>query len=548
MNKKVSIFAAVAIMAAGLAACGDGSNNSANSTKTNNNGTTKPLNWMETTELSTLDPSKASDAISQNTLQNTNQGLLTNIQGSDVKPGVAKSYSVSKDGKTYTFNLRPSKWSDGSEVTAKDFVYGMQRTVDPKTASQTAYDFDHVKNYADVQSGKKPVSSLGVKAVGKYKLVITLSQPEPYFKYLLTGADFYPQNEAFVKKVGDKYGTNAQNSIYNGPYKVTNWNGTNESWTLVKNDQYWNAKHTKIKNVKVNVVKDSGTAYNEYQSGKLDEMMLSTKQQVDHYKNSPEYHQRANSGTYFVELNQQKVAAFKNQNIRKALSMIIDRAKFTNDVMGDGSFPAKGAVGKGVASYNGKDFTDAAYVKSAVSYNEKTAKQLWAKGLKEIGKKSVNVTLTYDDTPLGKSVNEFLQSAFDKLPGLKVDTQNVPQKTRMTRAASGQFDITVAGWQTNYPDPTAYLKLFTTGNAYNFGKWSNKQYDQYVNAAETTDANNPAKRWDDLVKAQKILMNQQGIIPFYQRSQPQVMKTNIKNVGYSPTGAIWNFSDAYVTK
>ncbi|MEJ6399926.1 peptide ABC transporter substrate-binding protein [Nicoliella lavandulae] len=546
MKKKGFIFAAAAMMAIGMAACGN--QNSSDNTKTSNNGTTKPINWMETTELVTLDPSKASDSISQNTLQNTNQGLLININGSTVKPGVAKDYSVSKDGKTYTFNLRHSKWSDGSEVTAQDFVYGMQRTVNPKTASQTAYDFDHVENYDAVRNGKMPLSSLGVKAVGKYKLVIKLSQPEPYFKYLITGSDFFPQKEAFVKKYGSKYGTSAQTSIYNGPYKVTNWNGTNESWTLVKNNEYWNADHTKIQKVKVNVEKDSGTAYNEYQSGKLDEMMLSTKQQVDHYKNSPEYHQRSNSGTYYVELNQKKVAAFRNMNIRKALSMIINRAQFTNDVMGDGSFPAKGAVGKGVAKYNGKDFTDAAYVKDAVSYNEKEAKALFAKGLKQIGKKSISATITYDDTPLGKSVNEFLQSAFQKLPGFKVNTQNVPQKTRMTRAASGQFDITVAGWQTNYPDPMAYLKLFTKDNPYNFGKWNNAAYNQYVNAAETTDANNPGKRWDDMIKAQKILMDEQGIIPFYQRSQPQVMKTNIKGIGYSPTGAIWNFTDAYLTK
>lgn len=537
--KKFFLGTGMVMIAMGLVACSNTSNS-----KIDNN---KIINWMETANLSTMDSSKVVDSVSQNTINNVEEGLLVNGPNSTIKYGIAKHYHVSKDGKTYTFNLRKAKWSDGSEVTAHDFVYAVQRTVNPKTKAQSSYDMDHIINYNEIQQGKKSYKDLGVYAPNDHQVVFKLSTPEPYFKYLVAGTDFLPQKQSYVEKQGSNYGTNSERTIYDGPYKMTGWTGTNDNWTLEKNNHYWHQANTKIKKIKVNVEKDANTAFNEFQSGQLDEMMLSSKEQVDHFKNSSEYHQRANSGVYYIELNQQNNPAFRNVNIRKALSMIINRQQFANQVMGDGSFSAKGIVAQGISYNHGKDFTDAAYVKAASTYNKQQALRYWKQGMKEIGKKSMNIDILYDDSTLGKSVNEFLQNvAFNKLPGLHVSTTTIPMKNRMSRQAAGDFDVTIAGWETTYPDPIAYLKLMTTSNPYNFGKWSNTTYDRLVNRAATVDANNPQKRWNDMVKAEKILMNNQGIIPFYQRSQPQVLKNNIKNVGYSPTGAMWNLSDAYV--
>ncbi len=544
-RNKFIIGSGIFMMAIGLAACGK----SGSSSETSNNGTTKPLNWMETADLQTLDPSKAIDSVTENTLYNAQQGLMIGGNNNDVKYGIAKSYDVSKDGKTYTFHLRDAKWSNGEDVTADDFVYGIQRTVNPKTGSQSSYDMDHIMNYDAISKGKMSYKSLGVYAPNKHTVVFKLSSPEPYFKYLVAGTDYLPQKQSYVEAKGSKFGSSSDNDIYDGPFKITGWTGTNDTWTLEKNKYYWNAKNTKIDKVKVNAEKDTNTAFNEYQSGQLDEMMLSGKEQVKHYKNSSEYHERANSGVYYIALNEKKNPIFRNANIRKAMSMIINRDQFASDVMGDGSFAAKGIVAKEISQRDGKDFTQDAYVKDAVTYNKEKAIQYWKKGMKEIGKKNISINVLYDDSSLGKSVNEFLQNvAFSQLPGLKVTTTNIPSKNRMSKQISGDFDVTVAGWETTFPDPIAYLQVMTSDSPYNLGKWSNKEYDKYVNAASTTDANNPSKRWDDMVKAEKILMNEQGIIPFYQRSQPQVMKTNIKNVGYSATGAMWYLGDAYVEK
>ncbi|UQS86309.1 peptide ABC transporter substrate-binding protein [Nicoliella spurrieriana] len=537
---KVSSVALVAML--GLAACG--SNNSSTT------GNTKTLTFQESANLPTLDPSLATDSVSARTLDNSNEGLLMIGSDNKVEPGVAKSYSVSKDGKTYTFNLRKSKWSNGSDVTAQDFVYGIRRTANPKTASQYSYLLDHVKNYTAISKKQLPVSSLGVKAEGKYKLVVTLAKPQSYFKYIATMTPLFPQSQKVVEKDGSAYGTKSSEQVYNGPYKVTGWNGTNDSWKLTRNKEYYNNDKTKLDNIKFVVSKDAGTTLNQYQAGKFDVATLSGKQQVNSFKNSPELKKLPQAATYYVEMNQKKVPELRNANIRKALSLAIDRKALTNDVLGDGSLPAKGLVPTKLAKHNGTDFADAAEDSNAtsndVSYNLAAAKKYWAKGLKEVGKKSLSLTLLADDTPNGTKTTETLQSDLTKLPGLKITNQNLPYKTRLNYSVSGKFDLVVSAWIADYPDPVTFLQLFTTNNAYNNGHWSNTKYDTLMDNAEGKDANNVNKRWNDMVDAEKVLMSNDGIIPLYQSVRPQVQKSNVKGIQYSPTGAGFNFRETYI--
>ncbi|TMT02171.1 peptide ABC transporter substrate-binding protein [Apilactobacillus kunkeei] len=521
-----------------LAACGNSSKES----------TSKYINWQTSSQLPTLDASKATDTVSFGALNNSNEGLLVNAANNKVKPGVAESYKVSKDGKTYTFNLRHSKWSDGKPVTAKDFVYGWQRTVNPKTASQYSYLFANIENADAIGKGKAPVSSLGVKADGDYKLVVTLSKPQDYFKYLVTMAPFLPQSESAVKKFGSAYGTSSKDMVYNGPFKVEGWTGTNNSWTLVKNKDYYNASKIKVAGVKFNVQNDANTSLNQYETGEFDETALSGAQQVSKYKNSSEFHSQKQASTFYIELNEKKDPIFKNANIRKAISLAIDRDEYTKNTLGDGSISAVGYVSPDMSKRNGKDFTEYAGTKTGVTYNLAEAKKLWAKGLKEVGKKSVNYAILSDDTDAGKKTTEFLQTALEKLPGLKVSAQNIPFKSRLTRSQNGQFDMVVSAWGADFPDPISFLQLFTSDGSYNNGKWSNAKYDEYVKNAEGVDANNPAKRWDDLVNAEKELMADQGIIPLYHQVTSEAIKPRVSGVQFFPTGSPYDFRDATISK
>ena len=178
-----------------------------------------------------MDLSKATDSVSFTQISNTFEGLYRLGKDSKITPGLATSEKVSKDGKTYTFTLRKNdKWSNGDPVTAQDFVYSWRRTVNPKTESEYSYLFSGIKNADKIVAGKKPATSLGIKAVGKYKLVVTLERRIPYFNKLMGFAVFFPQNEKAVKNYGSKYGTASKYLVYNGPYIQKGWTGSNLSW------------------------------------------------------------------------------------------------------------------------------------------------------------------------------------------------------------------------------------------------------------------------------------------------------------------------------
>ncbi|MGY5340592.1 peptide ABC transporter substrate-binding protein [Levilactobacillus spicheri] len=522
-----------------LAACGSSSSSSAGQAKN------QTLNWMESSALPTMDPSLATDVVSGETLNNVDQGLLKFGKNSKTYPGVAKSYSKSKDGKTYTFNLRKSKWSNGDPVTAQDFVYGWQRTVNPKTGSQYAYLYADVQNANAIMKNKKAPSTLGIKAVGKYKVVVTLTHPVSYFPTLVAQTSFFPQNKSVVTKLGKKYGTNAKNNVYNGAFKLTYWTGTSDNWTLTKNSKYWDAKNVKLQHVKFSTVKDPQTALSQYQSGKLDATYLSG-QQPKNYKNSKNYFSRTGSSIAYIELNQRKDAVLKNKKARQALSLVINRDQFVNKVLDDGSKVPTGFVTTGLSIRNGQDFAKSASVPSAVDYNLAKAKKLWKEALKETGKTSYNLTLLADDTPVGKNTTEYVQSQWSKLPGLKVTNSNLPYKTRLARSASHDFDAVVTLWGADFPDPITDLSLFTSDASYNNGGWKSSTYDQDIKDATTTNANNPAKRWNNLVDAQKTLMKDQGVIPIYQPGKPQLVKSTVKGLIYFPVSSNWDFSKTYI--
>ncbi|MFT8668713.1 MAG: peptide ABC transporter substrate-binding protein [Liquorilactobacillus hordei] len=539
INKFAKLGTVVALSSLFLVACGSKSSSTASK---------QVLNWNESAELPTMDLSTATDVVSFDTLNNTNEGLYRLGKDSKIEPGIATKTQVSNNGKTYTFTLRKdSKWSNGQKVTAKDFVYSWQRTVNPKTASQYAYLFSGIENADDIMNGKKAVSTLGIKAEGNYKLVVTLDKKLPYFKLLMGFPVFFPQNEKAVKEYGSKYGTASKYMVYNGPFTLTKWTGSNLSWTLKKNNNYWDKKNVKLSAINYKVNKSTTTSYNLYQSGKLDETTLSAEQ-AKQLANSKELVIRKGASTFYLQYNQTK-KEYQNANIRKAISLVIDRKQFVNKVLGDGSTVAKGLAASGLAKLNGKDFADAASVDSAVATNRAEAKKLWAKGLKELGVTSLDIQLLSDDTDKAKDSTTFLQSQIEEnLSGAKVSVSNVPFKTRLARSVSGDFGIVVSGWGADFSDPISFLDLFTSDNSQNNGKWKNAEYDKLIEASKTTDAANTTKRWNDLVKAQKILLNDQGISPLYQQATATLVKSKVKGVIYNAAGVNYNFKDAYIVK
>ncbi|TGD23408.1 peptide ABC transporter substrate-binding protein [Companilactobacillus suantsaicola] len=500
--------------------------------------------------IATMDSSMNTDVIGAQNLTNTMEGLYR-YDGKTLKPAIAKKVvKPTNNGKTYTFNLKHTQWSNGKPVTAQDFVYAWRRTVDPKTASQYAYIYTGIKNADAINAGKKPVNTLGIKALDDYTLQVTLENAIPYFNTLMASSTFYPQYKPSVEKAGKKYGLSSKGMVFNGPFKLTNWNVSKNSWTEVKNDKYWNAKEVKLKKLEYYVVKDANTGLNLYDANRInryEKLPGDTARQVSNYKT---FSMDKQTGNFYIELNQKKYKFFRNAKIRRAISMAINRKQLTENVLGNTGSIEHTIVPVGM-SYNpetGVDFTKEKTLQDSsqyTEYNPKEATRLWKEGIKETGQKNLEFTLLGDDTDGSKKQNEYLQGQLQKnLPGLKVTLSNVPFKSRLDKSSSGNFDMVVTGWNADYPDPVTFLDIFTTNNVQNNGKYSNPEYDALINKSKTTDATDENARWQDLLDATKILTDDQAAIPLYQANQANLTRSNVHGYNITPNGS-YNLVTAY---
>ncbi|ASW12470.1 peptide ABC transporter substrate-binding protein [Lactobacillus delbrueckii subsp. lactis DSM 20072] len=538
MKKTKTFLAAGSILTAALALTACGGNSSSSSSNK------KELNWEESAEIPTMDLSKATDSASFTQLINTMEGLYRAKSDGSQEKAMATSEKVSKDGKTYTFTLRKdNKWSNGDPVTAQDFVYSWRRTVDPKTASQYAYLFEGIKNATDIQNGKKKPETLGIKAVGKYKLVVTLDRRIPYFNNLMAFGSFFPQNEKAVKKYGSKYGTASKYMVYNGPYIMSGWSGSNLSWKLKKNPYYWDKKNVKLDAVNYSVQKTPSTAYNLYQSNKLDAVALDAEQSKQ-LKSVNGYALYPRGTTFYIQFNQAKNKYLQNANIRKALSMAINRESLTK-VLGGSNTVAHTFTPAKLTTVNGKDYTslisksDEAYT----YYNKKEAQKYLKQGMKELGVSKLSFKLLSDDTDGAKKSTEAMQSNIQEtLPQVSITTQNLPFKTRLARTNALNFDMVVSAWGADFNDPISFLDLLTSTNAQNGGKWSNKEYDKLIAASKTTGSD--SERWSNLSKAEGILLKDVGISPLYSSTSAWIVRPEIK--GLVNLRDHWDFKYAHV--
>lgn len=543
LNWKRWLAAGLAVGACALAltACSSGSSSSTSAKQT--------ISWMEISEIEGMDQSVVTDSTSFNQLNNTMEGFYRLGKNSKIEPGIATKTTVSKDGKTWIFTLRKNaKWSNGDPVTAKDFVYSWRRTVNPKTNSQYSYLFSGIKNADAIIAGKKSANTLGIQAEGNYKVKVTLDKRIPYFKLLMGFPLFAPENEKAVKKFGKKYGTASKYMVYDGPFVQKGWTGTNLTWKLVKNKNYWDKKAVKLQTINYSVQKTPSTDYNLYQAGKLDAAILSA-QAAKSLKGQSGYTVRQTSSTQYLEINQAKNNGLKNLNLRKAISMAIDRKGLASAV-GGANKPATTLSAPGMTIVNGKDYTDLvqnSQTKALCTYNPTKAKAYFKKALKELGKSKLSYTiLCYDDDASKKAAESIQSNLEENLKGLTINISSMPKKSALSRGVAGNFEIFLMGWQADFNDPISFLDMNTTNNSYNWQKWSNKKYDKLVAASKTTSSS--SQRWNDLAKAEQIIIEQQGVTPLYHAASAWMIRPSVKNVVFNGAGANYDFKTAYVTK
>ncbi|KAF6510928.1 Oligopeptide ABC transporter periplasmic oligopeptide-binding protein OppA [Geobacillus stearothermophilus] len=549
MKKRFSFFLVLLLaLSTFLAACGGG--------KDNNNaqggqGGEKPaekkeqvLNLLESQEIPSLDSALATDAVSFIVLNNVMEGLYRLGKDNKPVPGIAESYEVSQDGKTYTFKLRQdAKWSNGDPVTAHDFEFAWKRVLDPKTKSEYAYIMYDIKNAEEANTGKVPLDQVGVKALDDYTLKVELKNPVPYFVGLTAFGTFMPQNEKFVKAQGDKYGLEANTTLYNGPFVLSEWKHE-QGWTYTKNPNYWDKDAVKLEKVNVKIVKDTATAVNLYETKQADRVGL-TAEFVDKYKNDKNFHTKLDPRLYWLRMNTKK-EPLNNVNARKAIAMAIDTQAMVDTLLNNGSIPAKFTVPKDfVTGPDGKDFRDVNG--DLVNYNPDEAKKLWEQAKKELGKDKFTLELLNYDTDNAKKIGEYVKAQLEQnLPGLTVNIKQQPFAQKLKLESNMQYDLSFSGWGPDYQDPMTFLQLWTSTSPHNQTGWSNAEYDKLIKDAQTTLANDQQARWDAMLKAEKIVFEEMPIAPLYQNGVAYLQREYVKDFVTHTFGADYSLKWAYV--
>lgn len=535
MKKHKGFLAGIVVMAAAgfLAACSNSNSNSSNSKQVMNTATSN--------EISTLDSSKYGDTTSSEVLQNSMEGLYRFDKKNQPKLAGATSVSHSKDQKVYTFNLRKNaKWSNGDPVTAQDYVTAWRRTVDPKNSSLDSDSYAIIKNGSKITEGKAPVKSLGIKALGKYKLQITLENPIPYLPQILEGAQFYPQDTKVVKKLGSKYGTSSKNLVYNGPFVTKGWTGSNLKWSFIKNKNYWNKDSVKIKRVNMQVIQETSTGVNLFRSGSLDYTPLSSDF-VKQYQNNKNYHSQVTPTNGYMTFNLKRKTT-GNVHVRRAISQAINKKLLVKTVL------HAGKVSNGIVASNFiKDTaTGNDYRKDAgdlAVYNVKAARKEWKIAQKQLGKKKITLELLTSDIDDSKRVGEFIQSDLMKnLPGLTIKLRSIPLKSRLSNTTNHNYDFVYGTWQPSYEDPIDFL---TVGGLFNLAPdYHNANFWKQINLARSTYATDPQKRLNALINAETQLIKKDAFaVPLYQAGASYLLKSSVKGFQLSPYGNVayyWN--------
>ncbi|EMA6343568.1 peptide ABC transporter substrate-binding protein [Bacillus cytotoxicus] len=556
MKKLTTVAAPVLAVSMALAACsGSGDKEKANTTPKSDEksggklAAKQVLNLTEPQEIPSMDSSKATDQVSFLVMNNVMEGLYRLGKDNKVTPGVAESYKKSDDGKKYTFTLnKHAKWSNGDPVTAKDFVFAWKRAVDPNTAAEYAYIMYDLKNAKAINEGKAPLDTLGVKAVDDYTLEVELENPIPYFVELTSFGTFYPLNEKFVKEKGDKFGLEADTTLYNGPFTLSEWQHE-EGWKLKKNEQYWDNKTVKLEEINFNVVKETGTRVNLYESGQIDRAEISSEF-VDKYKSSPDFLTEERPSVFFLRLNQKRGGqdtVFTNKDLRLAIAMAYDKKGLANVILNDGSKPADYFVPKEFAkSPDGKDFRkeNGNILKTDV----KKAKEHWEKAKKELGKDKVTVELLNYDTESSKKIGEYLKGELEKnLPGLTVNLKNQPFKQKLKLETDQNYELSFGGWGPDYLDPMTFIDMFITNGAHNQSGYSNPKYDKLVEQGKGELLTKTKERWDGLLKAEKILLEDAAIAPLFQEGKGIIQKQKVKGIVRHPVGGDYSYKWAYIS-
>ncbi|MEO8206401.1 MAG: peptide ABC transporter substrate-binding protein [Chthoniobacterales bacterium] len=422
-------------------------------------------------------------------------------------PGVAEKWELSPDGRTYIFHLRDNaKWSDGSPVTAQDFVNSWKRTLTPSTAAGYSYILNGIKNAEAYGQGKiTDFSQVGVHAVDDRTLRVDLESPIPYFLDLCAFVTYQPVRTDVIEKFGDSW-VKPGKIIGNGAYVLESW-GINDKIRLKKNPYYWNRENVALETVDILPISKANTAFNFYFSDRanltLDKGLIPPAL-LDDLKHRLDFHAAPFLATYFLRYNCAK-SPFKDVRVRKAFSLAIDKKRLTDKITRAGELPAQGFVPPGITNYLSPD---------GLAYNPQEAKRLLAEAGYPEGRGFPLVRYLYSEGEVNQAIAEEIQDMWKQNLGVSVNLSRQEWKVYLNSMNSLDYDIARSSWVGDYPDPNTFLDMFLTDGGNNRTGWSSKAYDALIASAAREE--NPVKRLGILRQAETMLVETDvPICPLY---------------------------------
>ena len=541
ITRKILAIISIIALTFSLTACGGGTKDSkaeGNNESVEDTSTSGSLLKVQIdAEVASMDPQIATDGISFEVLAAATEGLYSLSDDGSAVEAIADKVEKSEDGLTYTVTLKDTKWSNGTPVTAKDFVFAWRRLVDPATASEYSFiaGIAGIKNADAIVNGEMTPDQLGITAKDDKTLVIELDTPVPFFESLMAFPSFFPVNEEFYNKCGDKFATTVDTILCNGAFKVASYEPAATTINLEKNTNYWDADKVQLSGIQYQVIKDSQQTMLSYQNGDLDVATLSGEQ-VEQFQSDPEFKNIMSGYLWYIASNK-KVAGLDNENLRKALALSYDKEAIVKNILKDGSIKADFLVPTLLATGpDGKDFRDG--TDTYLSTDKAKALEYYDKAKTELGKDSFEYTMLIDDAESAQNVAQFIQAEIQtNLPGMKINIETLPKKNRLERLRADDFELGLTRWGPDYADPMTYLDMWITGSPNNYGAWSNTEYDSLIQSAKKGElALDSEKRWEALKKAEKMVMDEAVICPVYQQGNAVMIKKNVSGIEFHSVG------------
>jgi oligopeptide transport system substrate-binding protein len=456
-----------------------------------------------------LNSTRATDQVSNWVLGHVMEGLTRYGRGGEIVPGVAESWQL---GETRAvFHLRANaRWSDGTPVTAADFVFAWRTAVDPKTASEYAFILYPVKNAEAINQGKLPVTALGVRARDPRTLEVELERPTGIFLGLTAFPTYLPLKESFYRAHAGRYAADAADLLSNGPYVLTRWVHA-ASMTFEKNPKYWDAGSVEIERIEVPYfTTDATTRYNLFKDGKIDmtglDRDLLGRAQADRFRMKA----FAAGSVFYAEFNHREGRPTRNVHLRRAIRLVFDANVFVSKVIGiPGNKPGTRLIPAWAPGVE-RPFVKEHPVEP-VRPDLDAARRELELARKELGGTIPPLVWLTGEGAFASRESEYFQYLLSSRLGLTVKIDKQTFKQRLAKMTQGDFDIVSAGWGPDYADAMTFADLFTSWNENNRGRWKNERYDALIREAQATA--DPRRRLDAMAEAEQILLDDAGILP-----------------------------------